>query len=201
VLLPCDLAPPRSLNLTSVLDKHRQSPQAVLTAVFYEPVESVKEGEFFAFQCAASAYVSWREAHCGHGQELVRASPSSTSRRKRGRCDSTHSTHPKVGLVRFGRLLTVDIHPSPSLLDCRTHISTCLGGRSWTCWPPEGPRILTHSENRSFHGYSRLLGKRDLPKDTRQVSQISLPSLSNAKPQFSIRQGVIPSLRLLRDLR
>jgi hypothetical protein len=130
VLLPCDLAPPRSLNLTSVLDKHRQAPQAVLTAVFYEPVESVKEGEFFVFQCAAKSYNSWREAHCGHGQELVRASPSSTSRRKRGRCHSTHSTHPKVRLVMFGRLLTLDIHPSPSLLDCRTHISTCLGGRS-----------------------------------------------------------------------
>lgn len=30
--------------MTSVLDKHRQSPEAVLTSVFYEPVESVKEG-------------------------------------------------------------------------------------------------------------------------------------------------------------
>lgn len=45
VLLPCDLAPPKSLKLTSVLDKHRQSPDAVLTSVFYEPVEPVKEGK------------------------------------------------------------------------------------------------------------------------------------------------------------
>jgi translation initiation factor eIF-2B subunit gamma len=44
VLLPCDLAPPKSLKLMSILDKHRQSPTAVLTSVFYEPVESVKEG-------------------------------------------------------------------------------------------------------------------------------------------------------------
>jgi len=44
VLLPCDLAPPKSLKLMSVLDIHRQSPTAVLTSVFYEPVESVKEG-------------------------------------------------------------------------------------------------------------------------------------------------------------
>lgn len=51
MLLPCDLAPPRSLNLTSILDKHRQSPQAVLTSVFYEPVESVKEGEYSHSDC------------------------------------------------------------------------------------------------------------------------------------------------------
>ncbi|WWC59419.1 uncharacterized protein I303_101975 [Kwoniella dejecticola CBS 10117] len=45
VLLPCDLSPPSSLPLTSILDKHRSSPDAVLTSVFYEPPESVKDGE------------------------------------------------------------------------------------------------------------------------------------------------------------
>ncbi|WVW78639.1 hypothetical protein I302_100599 [Kwoniella bestiolae CBS 10118] len=45
VLLPCDLSPPTSLSLTSILDKHRSSPDAVLTSVFYEPTESVKDGE------------------------------------------------------------------------------------------------------------------------------------------------------------
>ncbi|KAL7419109.1 Translation initiation factor eIF-2B subunit gamma [Cryptotrichosporon argae] len=44
VLLPCDLAAPSSLPLASILDKHRTSPDAVLTAVFYEPVEAVKDG-------------------------------------------------------------------------------------------------------------------------------------------------------------
>ncbi|WWC87061.1 uncharacterized protein L201_001946 [Kwoniella dendrophila CBS 6074] len=45
VLLPCDLSPPTSLPLTSILDRHRSSPDAVLTSVFYEPTESVKDGE------------------------------------------------------------------------------------------------------------------------------------------------------------
>ncbi|KAK6903908.1 translation initiation factor eIF-2B subunit gamma [Kwoniella mangroviensis CBS 8886] len=45
VLLPCDLSPPSSLSLTSILDKHRSSPDTVLTSVFYEPTESVKDGE------------------------------------------------------------------------------------------------------------------------------------------------------------
>ncbi|OCF42328.1 translation initiation factor eIF-2B subunit gamma [Kwoniella heveanensis CBS 569] len=45
VLLPCDLSPPVSLPLTSILDRHRSSPDAVLTSVFYEPTESVKDGE------------------------------------------------------------------------------------------------------------------------------------------------------------
>ncbi|WVR04509.1 hypothetical protein IAU60_001513 [Kwoniella sp. DSM 27419] len=45
VLLPCDLSPPTSLSLTSILDRHRSSPDAVLTSVFYEPTESVKDGE------------------------------------------------------------------------------------------------------------------------------------------------------------
>ncbi|WVQ97901.1 hypothetical protein IAU59_005018 [Kwoniella sp. CBS 9459] len=45
VLLPCDLSPPASLSLTSILDRHRASPDAVLTSVFYEPTESVKDGE------------------------------------------------------------------------------------------------------------------------------------------------------------
>lgn len=51
VLLPCDLAPPKSLKLSSVLDKHRSCPQAVLTSVFYEPVESVKEGASRPTEC------------------------------------------------------------------------------------------------------------------------------------------------------
>ncbi|WWC67781.1 uncharacterized protein I206_101693 [Kwoniella pini CBS 10737] len=45
VLLPCDLSPPTSLSLTSILDKHRSSPDSVLTSVFYEPTESVKDSE------------------------------------------------------------------------------------------------------------------------------------------------------------
>ncbi|WRT64931.1 uncharacterized protein IL334_001871 [Kwoniella shivajii] len=45
VLLPCDLSAPSTLSLSSILDKHRSSPDAVLTSVFYEPTESVKEGE------------------------------------------------------------------------------------------------------------------------------------------------------------
>ncbi|ORY27777.1 nucleotide-diphospho-sugar transferase [Naematelia encephala] len=45
VLLPCDVVAPRTLTLSSVLDKHRANPQAVLTSVFYEPVEAVKDGE------------------------------------------------------------------------------------------------------------------------------------------------------------
>ncbi|KAK8846815.1 hypothetical protein IAR55_005903 [Kwoniella newhampshirensis] len=45
VLLPCDLAPPTSLPLKSILDRHRSSPDAVLTSVFYEPAESVKDSE------------------------------------------------------------------------------------------------------------------------------------------------------------
>ena len=44
MLLPCDLAPPPGLTLASLLDKHRASPEAVLTALLYEPVEAVKEG-------------------------------------------------------------------------------------------------------------------------------------------------------------
>ncbi|WWD22125.1 hypothetical protein CI109_106614 [Kwoniella shandongensis] len=45
ILLPCDLAPPTSLPLKSILDRHRSSPDAVLTSVFYEPAESVKDSE------------------------------------------------------------------------------------------------------------------------------------------------------------
>lgn len=45
VLLPCDLAAPGWLPLSEVLDRHRTNPEAVLTAVLYEPIEAVKEGE------------------------------------------------------------------------------------------------------------------------------------------------------------
>ncbi|KAK4689820.1 translation initiation factor eIF-2B subunit gamma, partial [Tremellales sp. Uapishka_1] len=45
ILLPCDLLPPTSLPLSSILDKHRATPTAVLTSVFYEPVPSIKEAE------------------------------------------------------------------------------------------------------------------------------------------------------------
>lgn len=47
VLLPCDLSAPASLSLSYILDKHRSRPEAVLTAVFYEPVEAIGEGEFW----------------------------------------------------------------------------------------------------------------------------------------------------------
>ncbi|CAD6573277.1 MAG: hypothetical protein TREMPRED_000764 [Tremellales sp. Tagirdzhanova-0007] len=45
VLLPCDLVPPATLSLSSILDKHRSAPDAVLTSVLYEPVEAVRDGE------------------------------------------------------------------------------------------------------------------------------------------------------------
>ncbi|ODN81587.1 hypothetical protein L202_02000 [Cryptococcus amylolentus CBS 6039] len=45
VLLPCDISPPPYLPLKKVLDKHRSTPKAILTSVFYEPIESVKENE------------------------------------------------------------------------------------------------------------------------------------------------------------
>ena len=45
VLLPCDVSPPPGLKLASILDKHRAAPDSVLTSLFYEPVEAVKEGE------------------------------------------------------------------------------------------------------------------------------------------------------------
>jgi translation initiation factor eIF-2B subunit gamma len=45
VLLPCDVVPPSEMTLASILDKHRASPEAILTSVLYEPIEAVKEGE------------------------------------------------------------------------------------------------------------------------------------------------------------
>ncbi|OXH26893.1 translation initiation factor eIF-2B subunit gamma [Cryptococcus neoformans] len=45
VLLPCDISPPSYLPLKTILDKHRSSPKAVMTSVFYEPIESVKDAE------------------------------------------------------------------------------------------------------------------------------------------------------------
>ncbi|WVQ84286.1 hypothetical protein IAT38_006438 [Cryptococcus sp. DSM 104549] len=45
VLLPCDISPPSYLPLKNILDRHRSTPTAVLTSVFYEPLESVKENE------------------------------------------------------------------------------------------------------------------------------------------------------------
>lgn len=36
---------PSNLTLASILDKHRARPDAVLTSVFYEPTESVKDSE------------------------------------------------------------------------------------------------------------------------------------------------------------
>lgn len=45
MLLPTDLSFPSTLTLASILDKHRARPDAVLTSVFYEPTESVKESE------------------------------------------------------------------------------------------------------------------------------------------------------------
>jgi hypothetical protein len=46
ILLPCDISPPSTLPLASILDKHRSSPTAVLTALFYEAAEPVKEGRY-----------------------------------------------------------------------------------------------------------------------------------------------------------
>lgn len=45
VLLPCDLCAPSDLPLAKVLDRHRSAPDSVMTAVLYEPVESVRESE------------------------------------------------------------------------------------------------------------------------------------------------------------
>lgn len=67
VLLPCDLAPPKSLKLMSILDKHRQSPTAVLTSVFYEPVESVKEGMSLSNSVVCWLMNSWREVTGSYG--------------------------------------------------------------------------------------------------------------------------------------
>ncbi len=44
VLLPCDIVPPKSLSLSSILDNHRLKPDAVLTSVLYEPVEAIRDG-------------------------------------------------------------------------------------------------------------------------------------------------------------
>lgn len=46
VLLPCDLYPPAYLSLSSILDKHRSSPSAVLTSVLYDPPEVIRERKF-----------------------------------------------------------------------------------------------------------------------------------------------------------
>lgn len=68
----------------SVLDIHRQSPTAVLTSVFYEPVESVKEG----MSASLPAYLgyqltnSWRETAGSDGQELVGIASSPAGGRK-----------------------------------------------------------------------------------------------------------------------
>ncbi|EIW65474.1 hypothetical protein TREMEDRAFT_72589 [Tremella mesenterica DSM 1558] len=45
VLLPCDISTPANLPLSSILDKHRAAPDAVMTCVLYEPVDSVRESE------------------------------------------------------------------------------------------------------------------------------------------------------------
>ncbi|BEI85373.1 hypothetical protein CcaverHIS002_0507740 [Cutaneotrichosporon cavernicola] len=45
VLLPCDISFPPSLTLSSILDRHRATPDAVLTSVLYEAPESVRESE------------------------------------------------------------------------------------------------------------------------------------------------------------
>ncbi|WVO12508.1 hypothetical protein L204_100108 [Cryptococcus depauperatus] len=45
LLLPCDIAPPSYLPLKAVLDRHRSTPNAIMTSVFYEPIDSVKEVE------------------------------------------------------------------------------------------------------------------------------------------------------------
>lgn len=43
--MPCDISFPSNFTLASILDKHRATPDAVLTSVFYEPAEAVKESE------------------------------------------------------------------------------------------------------------------------------------------------------------
>ncbi|KAL1408711.1 Translation initiation factor eIF-2B subunit gamma [Vanrija albida] len=45
VLLPCDISFPSNLTLASILDKHRSTPDAVLTSIFYEPTDAVRESE------------------------------------------------------------------------------------------------------------------------------------------------------------
>lgn len=45
ILLPCDISFPSTLTLASILDKHRATPDAVLTSVWYEAPESVRESE------------------------------------------------------------------------------------------------------------------------------------------------------------
>ncbi|TXT10810.1 hypothetical protein VHUM_02315 [Vanrija humicola] len=45
VVLPCDISFPSNLTLGSILDKHRATPDAVLTSVFYEPTEAARGGE------------------------------------------------------------------------------------------------------------------------------------------------------------
>jgi len=68
----------------SVLDIHRQSPTAVLTSVFYEPVESVKEG----MSASSPAYLrnqltnSWRETAGSDGQEFFGTTSSPAGGRK-----------------------------------------------------------------------------------------------------------------------
>ncbi|CAK9780888.1 translation initiation factor [Cutaneotrichosporon oleaginosum] len=45
ILLPCDISFPSSLTLASILDRHRATPDAVLTSVWYEAPEAVRESE------------------------------------------------------------------------------------------------------------------------------------------------------------
>lgn len=45
VLLPCDIFFPSTLTLSSILDKHRSTPDSVCTALLYEAPEPVKENE------------------------------------------------------------------------------------------------------------------------------------------------------------
>jgi translation initiation factor eIF-2B subunit gamma len=45
VLLPCDISFPSSLTLASILDRHRATPDAVLTSVWHEAPEAVRESE------------------------------------------------------------------------------------------------------------------------------------------------------------
>ncbi|GMK55435.1 hypothetical protein CspeluHIS016_0204910 [Cutaneotrichosporon spelunceum] len=45
ILLPCDISFPSNFSLASILDRHRATPDAVLTSVWYEAPESVRESE------------------------------------------------------------------------------------------------------------------------------------------------------------
>jgi hypothetical protein len=97
VVLPCDVVLPGEMTLARMLDKHRATPDAVLTSVFYEPVEAVKDGEWR--QMEDSADVRRGEAAGWIGQRDGRGTAHSAPGRIGGRLGSQNVVDHIVSLA------------------------------------------------------------------------------------------------------